>query len=175
MVGDPRRLAFAAHYVIRRTEPAELGATKLNKILWFADLEHYRQHGDTITGLAAYIRMPKGPVPDGIESALKKLKDGGAVCERRSRVIDYDRREFVWLKEPDLSMFTADEIDTLNVFIDIIRKQPAGFISDVTHKDALWKVLENRDQMSVRAAAVVPRAPSPKELGWAQAHADAAE
>lgn len=175
MDGDSRRLAFAAHYVIRRTEPSELGATKLNKILWFADLEHYRQHGQTITGLSAYIRMPKGPVPDGIDRALKQLKDDGLVSERRSRVIDYDRREFVWLKEPNISMFTADEIDTLNVFIDIIRKQPAGFVSDVTHRDALWKVLENRDPMPVGAAAVIPRAPSPKELEWAQAHADAAE
>lgn len=169
---DPRRLSHAAHYVIRRTEPSELGATKLNKILWFADIEHYRQHGNTITGLSTYIRMPNGPVPDGIGKALFGLKQQGAISERKARVIDYDRREFVWLKEPNITMFSADEIDTLNVFIDIIRKQPAGFVSDVTHKDALWKVLENGCPMPIRAASVIPRTPSVRELKWAQSSAD---
>jgi hypothetical protein len=167
-MADPRRLPFAAHYVIRRTEPAELGATKLNKILWFADLEYYRQNSRTITGLDAYVRMPRGPVPDGIEVALNELKAKGSIIERQSRVIDYYRREFISLREPNISMFSATEIDTLNVFIDIIRRQPAGFVSDVTHEDPFWKELDNGQMMPIGASSVISRTPSQSDLEWAR-------
>jgi hypothetical protein len=33
-----RRLVCVTHYVIKRCDPAKLGATKLNKVLWFADV-----------------------------------------------------------------------------------------------------------------------------------------
>jgi hypothetical protein len=166
---DLDRLAAAAHYVIARTEPSELGATKLNKILWFADIDHYRRHGRTITGLSEYVRMPRGPVPDGISHALDILKEESSISERPARVYTYTRREFVWLKEPGLSRFDATEIDTLNVFIDIIRKQPAGFVSDVTHDDALWQELKDGNMMPVRAGAIITRPPSQEELEWAEA------
>ncbi len=38
------------HYVISHTEPEKLGAVKLNKVMWRADVEHYRRYGKTITG-----------------------------------------------------------------------------------------------------------------------------
>jgi len=38
---NPDRLAAMAHYVIARCAPEELGATKLNKVLWFTDVFHY--------------------------------------------------------------------------------------------------------------------------------------
>jgi hypothetical protein len=41
------RLLWATHYVIARCDPAKLGATKLNKVLWFADVIYYRRHGRT--------------------------------------------------------------------------------------------------------------------------------
>jgi hypothetical protein len=173
-MSNHHKLAAAAHYVIARTKPPELGAVKLNKILWFSDLAHYREHGTSVTGLTAYIRMPRGPVPEGMSQVLEHLERDGAIVERRQRVIDYYRREFVWIKEPDLALFTATEIDTLNVYIDLVRPQPANFISDVTHEDALWQELKDGDLMPIGAGAVVPREPSPADLEWAQAQIRAA-
>src|SRR5215831_1677028 len=68
------RLAALAHYVIWRCNPAELGTVKLNKILWFADLEYYRRTGHTITGATAYTKLPHGPVAKGILEALDGLE-----------------------------------------------------------------------------------------------------
>ena len=39
---DGQRVAAAVHYVIAKATPSKLGHVKLNKILWCADLEHYR-------------------------------------------------------------------------------------------------------------------------------------
>lgn len=162
------RLALVAHYVIARTEPSELGAKKLNKILWFADLEHYRFYGSSVTGLDTYIRMPDGPVPDGITEALSLLKRTGRIAERPAQTHAYGRRELVWLREPDLSDFDAPAIDVLNRVIERVRRQPAGSVSDVTDDDPLWQELEDGDAMPVGAGAVVTRSPRPRELAWAR-------
>jgi hypothetical protein len=164
---DVHRLAAAAHYVIARTDPSKLGATKLNKILWYADLEHYRRTGESLTGAMTYVRLPHGPVPHKIEEALDLLKREGAVIERRTKVYDYDRRAFVWVTEPDTAPFTGAQIDTLNVWIETIKDMTANEISDITHQDALWLELENGRPIPLGAGAVIPRAPTERELRWA--------
>ena len=163
------RLGALAHYVIARTEPSELGATKLNKILWFSDIAYYRRHGKSITGLSHYVRMPKGPMPPDINRELRHLGRHGLIVERPAKVFTYTRREFVWLKEPDVKVFTSEEIDTVGIFTEIIRKQSAEYISDVTHEDPLWLELENGDPMPIGAASIISRAPSIKDLAWAEA------
>jgi hypothetical protein len=45
------------HYVIWRSDPSELGATKLYKICWYSDLEAYRTLGSTISGATHYKRL----------------------------------------------------------------------------------------------------------------------
>jgi hypothetical protein len=165
---DLNRLASAAHYVIARTQPHELGATKLNKVLWYSDLEFYRRTGESITGAKSYVRLPRGPVPHRIDDALDLLKRTNKISERRSRVYDHERREFVWLEPPDLSMFTADQIDVINMFIDTIKPLTATQISDITHLDAVWLELENGDQMSISAGSVITRPPTERELAWAR-------
>jgi hypothetical protein len=52
---DDQRVAATVHYVIAKA-PGKLGHVKLNKILWCADLEHYRWRGVAITGLQHYAR-----------------------------------------------------------------------------------------------------------------------
>jgi len=164
---DIDRLASAAHYVIYRTEPAKLGATKLNKILWYADLENYRRTGQSITGERTYVRLPRGPVPHRIDEALDLLKREGKIVERRTRVHDYDRREFVWIESPNIEVFSAQEIDTVNVFIDLIKDMTADQISSITHEDALWLELTDGEAMPVGAGSIISRPPTERELMWA--------
>src|SRR5215203_5919892 len=102
---DLSRVASAAHYVIARTDPSKLGYVKLNKTLWYADLENYRRHGISLTGLQHYTRMPQGPMSKDISRAVRLLIKEGKVAERPTKVIDYIRRELIWLTKPDISMF----------------------------------------------------------------------
>lgn len=168
MGGYPPRLAEAAHYVIARTKPSELGAVRLNKILWFSDMEYYRRHSATVTGLDYYIRKPRGPMAFGIEAALTDLKNSGKISERRVRIIDYDMREFIWLAEPNVSLFDAEQIDILNRAITVICQHSADVVSEATH-DALWKEMVNGQHMPVRAGAgsVSAQPHSSKHLEWA--------
>jgi hypothetical protein len=162
------RVAATAHYVIARTEPSRLGFTKLNKVLWYADIEHYRRHGESLTGLTQYVRMPQGPMSKAISTAVRDLERASKVTERPVKVIDYMRRELIGLEEPDISSFTAEQIDILNQVMDVLCKYTAAEVSDSTH-DAFWRELSDGDIMSVGAGSVVPREPTLKEIEWAKA------
>src|ERR1700683_5495501 len=146
---DLRRVATIAHYVIARTNPSDLGYVKLNKILWYADLEHYRRHRLSLTGLEHYARMPQGPMSKDVTRAVTRLRKDKKIIEKPVKVIDYTRREMISLVEPDLSVFTVEQIDLLNQFISQIAPLTADQVSKMTHEDPLWSELNNNDLMAV--------------------------
>jgi antitoxin SocA-like protein len=168
MASDQGRLASVTHYVIARCDPPKLGATKLNKVLWFADVFYYRRHGRTITGVDNYMKQQFGPVPRTMLGALAELKREGKIAERPSETPVGVRREYVWLKEPDLTAFKADEIDMLNEVMDwICNGESAKSISDKSH-DALWDETEIGAPMPVAAGAVFPAEITAEAVEWAK-------
>jgi hypothetical protein len=162
------RLTDTAHYVIARSQPDKLGAIKLNKVLWYADLIAYRRTGKTITGSETYIKRQFGPVPDGILATLRRLEGEQKILVRTSETPIGQRREFLWLKKPDVKAFSAGEIDVINEVMDwICNGESAKSISEKTH-DALWEETEIGGPMSVKAGAVVPAEISPEAIAWAE-------
>ncbi|MBM3578327.1 MAG: DUF4065 domain-containing protein [Alphaproteobacteria bacterium] len=162
---DPRTKNIA-HYVISHTRPPELGATKLNKVLWRADIIHYRRYGKTITGQSSYIRMPQGPVPNFINQVLDELKAEGSIVERPVDTRAGVRREFVWLKKPSASVFTSSEIEAIHEAISIVCAGSATEASNNTH-DALWLEFADGQQMPIRAAAITVGNLDPEDIQWA--------
>lgn len=161
------KLPKLVHYVVARTRPSELGATKLNKVLWFADLTHYRRYGHTMSGAGSYQKLQHGPVPNEIVHTVRLLKDAGRIGIRYSDTPAGQRREFVWLEQPSLDAFEAEEIDVLNEAIDwVCGNHSAASISALTH-DALWQEIELADQIPVGAAAIVSEDVSEDDIEWA--------
>jgi hypothetical protein len=159
---DMQRVAAAAHYVIAKADPGKLGHVKLNKILWYVDLEHYRWHGTTITGLRFYSRTLHGPMSQDITRAVRWLVEEGKAIERSVTVADYQRREMVSLKPPAIAAFTAKQVVILNQMTKIVVPLTASQISRLTHDDPLWKELGNNDAMSVATGSVMSPPPAPK-------------
>jgi hypothetical protein len=160
------RLAEVTHYVIAHCVPEKLGATKLNKVLWYSDVVFYRLFGRTITGADTYQKRQFGPVPKGINDTLHLLQVNGAIKERYASTPAGARREFVWLTPPAVENFTADEIDVLrDVMAWICDGHSAASISELTH-DVLWEETEIGRDMSVRAGAIVPGEITPDAIEW---------
>ncbi len=159
---DVQHVAAVAHYVIAKVDPGKLGHVKLNKILWYADLEHYRWHGVTITGLRQYLRTLHGPMSQDIIRAVGRLAKEGKVVERSVTVADYTRREMVSLQAPDIALFTGAEIGILNQTINVIAPLTASQLSRMTHDDPLWNELENNEAMSVATGSIVTPPLAPK-------------
>lgn len=167
---NSRRLEQIAHYIIARTPADMLGATKLNKVLWFVDCHSFRQHGVSMTGLTHYIRLENGPVPEGLSSALSELKLGGKISEDSRTTPAGVRREFHSLEDPDLDGMSASEIDLIHQVIEAIRPLSARQVSDLTH-DALWREVANGASMPVSAGSLLPEPLSDDAYRWAMAEA----
>ncbi len=152
---DIRRVAAVVHYVIAKADSGKLGYVKLNKILWCVDLEHYRWHGVTITGLRYYSRTLHGPMSQDIVRAVGWLARAGKVEERSVTVADYSRREMVSLEDPDTSAFTAAQIGILGQMISVIAPLTARQLSRMNRDDPLWNELGNNEAMSVATGSIM--------------------
>ena len=111
------------------------GATKLNKVLWFADARLFVLRGKPITG-ATYIREKFGPVP-------KQLMPIRAELEREGHIRVFREGDLIRVtadEKPDLSLFTADELQTVDYWIKHIdAEHTAASIGEATH-DYAWEL-----------------------------------
>ena len=75
------------------TTSAKVGRTALNKLLWFADVAHFLQHGRTISG-TVYVKCDYGPAPCDIDAVRHELIARGIVSEKIIKATPY--RSFVY-------------------------------------------------------------------------------
>jgi hypothetical protein len=137
---DSEKFKHLVQYVCWRCDdPAELGATKLNKVLWRADTQAYYLRGESITG-ARYVKRQFGPVPSAMVQTLRDLESEGALAIREEDYFGNAKKEFFALKRPDLSLFSAEEISLVDQSIEYVcRRHTARSISAETHDD-IWNL-----------------------------------
>jgi antitoxin SocA-like protein len=151
------RVAEAAHYVIARAEPGKLGHVKLNRILWYADLEHYRWHGGSLTGLQQYSRTPQGPMSPEIPRAVGRLVKDRKVAERTVKVADFPRREMIALQLPEIEAFNGKQASILNQIIKIVVPLGAHQLGQMIEDDRLWQQVGAGQAMSIATGSIMTR------------------
>lgn len=163
----PYRLPELAHYVIAQVPPRQLGATKLNKLLWFIDCSGYNELGYTISGLNQYARREFGPAPFKMPVVIRALEKSGAISKSESgTAIGYLRSEYSSVLDPKSECFTDSERAIIHRVINEHLTVSAREVSDISH-DALWEQTEMDKPMPVRLGAVQPRKISQRGLEWA--------
>jgi len=155
------------HYICYKCDRQDLGATKLNKALWFSDLWFYVQRGRPITG-ETYIRHQYGPVPSHIDMILDQLRREKMIEIRDSDYFGYPKRGYLAIKRPDLSLFSADEISTVDEIIEkVCRGSTARSVSEMTHNRA-WKLADIGEELPYFTVfAGPPSSITQSDLDWA--------
>lgn len=148
---DMNKFKALVQYICFKCEdPSKLGATKLNKVLWLADVAAYLHFGKPITG-ETYIKRQFGPVPPNILRAVHDLEREGVLATRIAEMGGYQQRQFFALKEPDISMFSPREISLVD---DVIRyvceNHTATSISRASHDD-IWQMAEIGEELPYQA------------------------
>ncbi len=133
-----RKLLNAVLFFAKKTK--HLSTTKLAKLLYFLDFDHFKQAGYPSIGLK-YYAFQWGPVP---REFWQEVKDGNvpedfegklAMVPRIDKLDPSSTKgfEFRALSEPDLSVFTPREKKILDRLADIYRDAKAWQISAVSH------------------------------------------
>jgi hypothetical protein len=158
---DIGKLKSLIHYVAWKAGKQDwFGATKLYKVLWFADARQFVLTKKPITG-AVYIREKYGPVPKDAMIARRELEKEGAI--RVSKQGDLTR--IVALSKPDVSMFSSVELEIVDYWINHIDKEhTAASISDRSH-DYAWDIAKMGEELPLFAIlANRIREPNEQEL-----------
>jgi len=133
-----QKLINAILYFLRETQHCH--TLKLFKLLNFADFEHFRQTGRTITGLD-YRALPKGPVPT---SLFEEIKSGGeadlrgavALFEVKDDITDTLLRRDLRAKMPfENKWFSKREMKVLERVAEFFRELKAEDMSEFSHEN----------------------------------------
>ena len=125
------------------------GATKLNKCLFYADFLAYRKLGEAITW-ADYMALERGPAPQKLLPIQREMLGSGEIAIQERPM----QRRIVPLREPDLSVFTAEEIALVDYVIDRTRMADADELSQLTHGFLGWKAARAEAEATGRQVVV---------------------
>lgn len=155
---DDEKLRELILYVCDRMESdANFGDVKLNKVLFYSDFTAYLRLGKSITG-HRYKKQIYGPVLHAMLPFREKMiarKD--CVLKTRKVLGGYTQQRTVALREPELSVFTPDEIALVDEMIERIRPLSAREISDISHDFFGWRVVDMGEEIPYEMVFLVQR------------------
>lgn len=115
--------------------------TKLNKLLFYADFEMYKQTGQSISGIQ-YRAIQMGPVPENFQSLYEFFQKKNFIK------IDYFNfpdngigEQFMPVSKFDETLFSRKEIEILNLIYEKFKDTSTQNIIEQSHKEKAW--LEN--------------------------------
>ena len=163
---DREKLKEVVLYVAGERPPDRLGAVKLHKILYFADMLRFAAAGRPMTG-AIYRKRPNGPTCEALPSAIRELVASGALNMTESNYFGYRKKEFTPLRPADLARFGADEIALLDELVEFVCDgHSAKTISDFSHQ-APWELVDLGEVIAYESAFLLfPDEISEDALEW---------
>lgn len=127
------------------------GATKLNKVLFFAELTQLRRHGTVISG-CEFQKLAHGPAPRRLLPVRKRLIADGA-----AELVDQDflgrpQQCLVPKRDAEVSVFSAEELATIDDVLDQLAGLTATQVSDLSHEEPGWQLTELGETIPPAAA-----------------------
>jgi len=137
-------------------EKDKIGITKLNKLLYYSDFEHYRLYGRPIIG-DEYLKMEQGPVPENaysiFNSNFRDAQDASLreYIEVRPRLIrDFSEKTIVPKTKPNLDCFSQSELEIMEAVSTQYRGKTATMLSSKTHGELPWQKTKNLQKIDYK-------------------------
>lgn len=162
------RLKELILYIAKESEgDPNFGATKLNKLLFFADFLAYLNLGKPITG-QEYMRIDHGPVPRRMKPVCTQLLEQGHIAIREETLGEFERKRTMALRQPNLKPFTGEEISIVETVLRKYEWMNATQISNESHAFHGWKLAGHKDHIPYWSALVGTRKPTSRESSYAR-------
>jgi hypothetical protein len=140
------------------------GATKLNKILFFADFLAYGLTGEPITG-ATYQREKNGPVPQALKPMERELVNSQDAFVMKKPFFNYTQHRLVPMRTPNVSRFSAEELDLINDVIRMLRDHTADDASRLSHERSFaWRVADPGETIPYEAVFLSGRRANKEDI-----------
>jgi hypothetical protein len=138
---DPQKLREAVCLVISHVDPSDLGAVKLHKVLYYADMLTYLRSGQPITG-ATYKKRPFGPTNEALMTAIRALSAEQVLDINEEDFFGYRKKTFRLKAHCNYSSLSEAEADLLRSMAEFVcLGHTAKSISDLSH-DLVWQMVD---------------------------------
>lgn len=131
-------------YFLHHCNTPQLGKTKLLKLLYYLDFDHFERYDTPVTG-DTYRKLMYGPVPDHAEEILSDMEAQGLITHTRERVLAYEQDRYTPKRKVDLSVFSESECAVLEAVCARWRHATRHAIVEATHQEAPWMAVEERE------------------------------
>ena len=118
-----------------------IGETVLYKILYFIDFDYYEKYEEQLIG-ATYQKNPYGPTPKEFIKIVKMM-EGKDLVKVQGKYFEYPQTKYLPLREPDLSILNANEIQLIDNVLNKLSDKNASQISEYSHNDIPWLATED--------------------------------
>ena len=127
------------------------GATKLNKVVYFAEFAHVRRHGAPISG-CEFKKLRQGPAPRRLLPVRDRMVEAGEAELRTVDFLGWQQHRLVPLRPADTGVFSAEELQTIDDVLEQLRDLTARQVSDLSHEDPGWELTEMGETIPYGAA-----------------------
>jgi len=129
-------------YILSKTAgKPNVGKIVLNKLLYFADFNHYEKYRESISG-DSYIKMPMGPIPKSIDGVLALLEKSWYIQSITTNYYGYTQQKFIPTRSPDLTIFKATETQELDEVVEQYGDKNGKWMTDYSHGDMPYQATE---------------------------------
>jgi uncharacterized phage-associated protein len=150
----------------RSKDDPKFGAIKLNKLLFYSDFIAYRLLGQPITG-QEYFALENGPALRHKARFWNRMEKSKSIAVRREPTFfDTPREVTLALREPNVSIFTPQQLDVVYRVLTLCRDMDGSDLSQLTHQFPGWKLAREKETIPYSIALVGSRKPSPKEVAY---------
>lgn len=126
--------------------------SKLCKLLFYGDFKHFKEYAVSIFG-SRYAHAHHGPVPDNYEYYFANLIHENKSIKVQEHVFgDYTGDFFVTEINPDLTVFSSEELDTLHYVNRYFRDFTAKQIREFSHEEVGYRKTCDGDIISYQYA-----------------------
>ena len=141
-------------YLARKSESdPKCGAVKLNKLLFFSDFIFYAKTGKPITG-SEYQRIEHGPALRRLLPVRTDMLSRGECAIQVRNYYGKPQKRLVALRDPKLSVFTAEEIALVDEVLEAFCDHDARTISGITHDLPVWQAFGDKETIPYEAIFV---------------------
>ena len=115
------------------------GATKLNKVLFFAEFTHLRRHHAVISG-CEFQKLPHGPAPRQLLPVRRRLVAAGDAELVEEDFLGRPQQRMVPRRAIDLSAFTKEELASVDDVFEQLGGMTGTQVSELSHQEPGWRL-----------------------------------
>ena len=115
------------------------GATKLNNVLFFAGFTAPASRSDL--GVQ-FQKLPRGPAPSQLVPTRRRLLAAADAELVEEDFLGRPQHRLVPMREADLSVFSDEELATVNEVLAELDAMTAAQVSELSHQEPGWRLTE---------------------------------